>query len=114
MIEPSSAIEVLFFVSLETREVDEVYALHSFGLSRRANGIWHSIARDDSKLALSGQWVVYELDWDRTVPAAFGNATAAGGEHILLTLFDQGDLVEEVLLRFANVYFDPSSDGWQS
>lgn len=108
--ELNSEIQVLFFVSIETNEVEDIYAFHSFGLSRRIKGLWSSITRDDSKLRFSSEYVIFELDWDRKMTLSHSFAEGSTDEHALIFLFDQGDLTQELLAKHANLHSDPSAD----
>jgi hypothetical protein len=104
-------IDVFMYVNPQTRNVDELYCVHPFGISRREDGEWEPISREDSNLDDMEGHTVYELDWS-TDYVAVEDATEEDEdrEHAAIMAFDTDTLDEDAAKKYGILSVDPSSD----
>jgi hypothetical protein len=109
MAELDITFDVRMFVNPETREVDEMYAYHSFGISRRENGTWAAYTREDSNLDELTDHIEYDLNWD-TDYLANEDAGDDFDEHAAVLAFDAGTLDEAGVKEYGTLVYDPASN----
>jgi len=110
MAELDVTFDVHMFINPETREVDEMYAYHSFGISRRENGTWEAYTREDSNLADLANHIEYAIDWETDYLANEDAADDDYDEHAAVLAFDADTLDEEGVKQYGTLVYDPTSD----
>ncbi|MFM1783849.1 MAG: hypothetical protein RLZZ579_126 [Actinomycetota bacterium] len=101
--------DVHMFINPETREVDEMYAYHSFGISRRENGTWEAYTREGSNLNQLNNHIEYTIDWDTDFTANEDAPEGGALEHAAVLSFDAGTLDEEAVMKYGVLYRDPTA-----
>ena len=108
MAELAVMFDVHMFINPETREVDEMYAYHSFGISRRENGTWEAYTREASNLNQLNNHIEYTIDWDTDF---ISNEDAGDDytEHAAVLAFDADTLDEAGVKKYGILFRDPSA-----
>ena len=110
MAELDVTFDVHMFLNPETGEVDEMYAYHPFGISRRENGTWESYTREDSNLDELTNHIEYVIDWDTDFTANEDAPEGGTDEHAAVLEFDADTLNEEGLKKYGTLFYDPTSN----
>jgi hypothetical protein len=103
-------VDVYMYVNPETRVVDEMYCIHPWGLSRREEGDWAPITRDESNLDDLEDHYVYDLDWSTDYAAIDDDSVDDDEEHAAVTAFDNATLDEEGAKKYGILIIDPTVD----
>lgn len=88
-------VDIFMFVNPKTGIVDEMYSVHPFGLSRRENGDWGPITREESNLDDLENNRIYELDWATDYAALDDDTVDDDEEHGGVRDFDNYVLDEK-------------------
>lgn len=102
-------IDVFMYVNPETRVVDELYCVSPWGLTRREDGEWVPITRDESNIDEMDTYLVYELDWSTDYLAIEDAADDDDDDHAAIVDFDMDRLDEEGAKKYGILSIDPNS-----